>query len=67
MPHPRASIFYLGRNDLDGTLTFSINGVRWEYWLHRADLESLDYIAKRWITKGLANAKRRAYRSEKQA
>jgi hypothetical protein len=47
MAKPTQAIYYLGRNDTDGTLTFAINGARWEYWLHRADLESLDYIARR--------------------
>lgn len=64
IPRPKTTILYLGTSASHAT--FSINGIHWRYYLHPMDLWSLDYIATRWITKGLAHAKRRAYRTERQ-
>lgn len=57
-----ATIYYLGRNDTDHTITLSINGQRWEYWLHNAQaVESAEHLAKRVsVGKALAYAKRHA-------
>lgn len=59
-------ILYLGCNTTDLTVTFSIAGVRWEYYLATpADVDSADFLARRWQGKGLAWAKKRARREER--
>lgn len=54
-------IVYLGRNDLDHTATFAIDGKRWEYWLNPALLYTLEVILRNGsVGKAFAYAKRRA-------
>ena len=59
----RATIHYHGRTNEIGyaSLTFSINGVRWEYDLPHQTADDVEYMVKHISTgKGFAWAKQRA-------
>jgi hypothetical protein len=62
-------IQYLGRNDRDCSVAFSINGVRWVYFLAiPPQLNGVDWLAhKKSNGKALAYAKRYAARCDRMA
>lgn len=61
----RSTIHYHGR-DSYGVVTFSINGVRWEYDLLHQQIDDCEYIIRKGgAAKGLAYAKPRASASRR--
>lgn len=54
------AIHYLGQNFTDRTVTFAINGTRWEYWLTPQQIESIEYLTRVSLGKALAFAKKHA-------
>lgn len=53
--------YYLGRNDLDGTVLFAIGTRRYEYSLSPTHRDTVEYLChKVSVLKGLNFAKRRA-------
>jgi len=63
MPTP---IHYLGQSFTDHSVTFSINGVRWEYHLTQHGCHSVDWLShKVSIGKALAYAKRHSLKAER--
>lgn len=62
-----ASIHCTGLNYTDCTITFAINGIRWEYWLaSEYVLRNIWLVSQRSAGKALALAKRRAIKAEKE-
>lgn len=59
-------IQYLGHNATDHTVTFSIGGKRWEYWLNPTQCLSVTHLAHRISSgKAFAYAKRHALKTER--
>jgi hypothetical protein len=60
------SILYLGRNYTDSTITLSIEGQRYEYWLAPQVCDTIEFLCRRVsMGKALALAKRHARRWER--
>jgi hypothetical protein len=60
------SILFLGRNHTDHTVTFAIQGQRYEYWLHPQACDTIEYLCHKVSNaRALAFAKRRCHRWEK--
>lgn len=59
-------ILLLARNDTDSSVTFAIDGQRYEYILNPAACDTVDYLCRKVSNgKALAYAKRRATRTER--
>ncbi len=54
-------VYYHGRNDLDQTVEFSINGKRYHYTLTPSNRDTVEFLCRKVsLLKALAYAKRRA-------
>lgn len=57
----KPGVYYLGRNTTDHTVTLSINGQRYEYYLTPTQCDTVEYLCKKVSAlKALSFAKSRA-------
>lgn len=61
-----SQITYVGQNYTDNSVTFAIDGDRYEYFFRAGQTcDDISYMAKRWPGKALALAKRTCMHWEK--
>lgn len=61
------TIFCVSANFTDCTITFAINGARWEYWLANTSvLNAVLHISRFSASKALVQAKRKAIRTSRE-
>ena len=61
-PRPTCNVYYHGRNTTDHTITLSIRGQRYEYFLLPQECETVEQLGRKGLGRRALNyAKSRAY------
>ncbi len=61
-PRPACNVYYHGRNTTDHTITLSIRGIRYEYFLRQQECETVEQLCRKGLGRRALNyAKSRAY------